>query len=492
MRTVPLPFTDATLEFGLPFPGLHLAIRLGALSLALLVILFLIFMLYRRELHLVSKRVLYLLLALRIGLVASLFLLLTMNPVLAHTVREQVPGRVLIAIDHSDSMTVTDPHRLLADKLKIGRLLKLTTDLASVNQHEAWERQAEAQGDVRFSPFAGAEEQARYLRVIAKLNDTPRLTVASRIMLPEGLRLIESLQTRHTVEVMGFDQDFVPLPADSTRLAESLARFERSPDGYSASDLKIPLNRAVETAQTQGATAGSKLLGVVLLTDGRHNWGESPVGRAVELGQLQIPIYPIVLAPDNPPADVAIVSAQAQASTVFKGSVVPVEASVRVTGWPAGPIEVTMTAPPKPDGTPQPPLKQSILHDGNDQTYPLSFQVKLDIPGPQTLTVAIEPAASDRFPENNQRSVRINVVKDRAKVMLIDGEARWEFHYIHTCLGRDPNMDIRSVVFRQPRIGAVKDDAELRSMGTPAIKLPEDADVLSSYDCIILGDVEPT
>ena len=33
-------------------------------------------------------------------------------------------------------------------------------------------------------------------------------------------------------------------------------------------------------------------------------------------------------------------AAQPQASTVFKGSSVPVEVSVRVTGWPAGPTVI--------------------------------------------------------------------------------------------------------------------------------------------------------
>jgi hypothetical protein len=107
------------------------------------------------------------------------------------------------------------------------------------------------------------------------------------------------------------------------------------------------------------------------------------------------------------------------------------------------------------------------------------------------MTVTAESdAAKDRFPSNNTRTVRVNVVKDRARVMLIDGEARWEFHYLHTCLGRDPNMDVRSVVFRQPRITKQTDD-ELRKFGYPARKMPDDPDILTSYDCVVIGDVEP-
>ncbi|MGL4419446.1 MAG: hypothetical protein ACRCZF_02160, partial [Gemmataceae bacterium] len=130
-------------------------------------------------------------------------------------------------------------------------------------------------------------------------------------------------------------------------------------------------------------------------------------------------------------------------------------------------------------------------HNGKDATYPFAFKLTMDSPGPQTVSIKVDAGPNDRFPENNTRSVRVNVVKDRAKVMLLDGEARWEFHYLQTCLGRDPNMDVRSVVFRQPRIGAVKNEEVLRQMSIPLLKLPDDPDILTAYDCVILGDVEP-
>jgi hypothetical protein len=203
-----------------------------------------------------------------------------------------------------------------------------------------------------------------------------------------------------------------------------------------------------------------------------------------------VPVYPVVMAPPTQPPDVAVVAAQAQTATVFKGSSVPVEVAVRVTGWPAGPVKVTMPVPPDEKNNPRPPVTETIQHTGEDQTYQLALRAKLDAPGPQSLTVTAESDTQpDKFPTNNTRTVRVNVVKDRARVMLIDGEARWEFHYLHTCLGRDENMDVRSVVFRQPRITNATDEA-LKKFGIPAQKLP-DPDAISGYDCVVLGDAEP-
>src|SRR5581483_10470117 len=107
---------------------------------------------------------------------------------------------------------------------------------------------------------------------------------------------------------------------------------------------------------------------------GRHNWGESPLSLAAQLGQRKVPVYPVLVAPEAPPPDVAVVAARPQAATVFKGSVVPVEVEVRVAGWPAGPVKVALELPP--DGAePRPPVTETIDHAGPDAVYRLTLKV---------------------------------------------------------------------------------------------------------------------
>src|SRR5947209_1353018 len=92
--------------------------------------------------------------------------------------------------------------------------------------------------------------------------------------------------------------------------------------------------------------------------------------------------------------------------------------------------------------------------------------------------------------QNNRRTVQINVADDKARVLLIDGEARWEYHYLATALARDRAMKLDRVVFLQPRLGQVAED-DLKKIGNPALALPAEPDALLNYDCIILGDVSP-
>src|SRR4030095_10736256 len=90
--------------------------------------------------------------------------------------------------------------------------------------------------------------------------------------------------------------------------------------------------------------------------------------------------------------------------------------------------------------------------------------------------------------DDNPRPVLLNVSPDRAKVLLVDGEVRWEFHYLHTALIRDETMDTTSVVFDQPPLNLVPEEG-IRKMGLPDQKLPKDPEALMTFDCIILGDV---
>jgi hypothetical protein len=449
MLSIPIPFTASSFDFALPLPGLPTWVRALLVLGGAVVLAVLLGLLYRREVRLVSRRLALTLTALRLAAVLAVFLTTASDPTLVTVSSVEVPSRVLIAVDTSDSLRVADPQRPDDEQRRIASALNLNN--------------------------AG---------------QVPRLKLAERILTRDGSDLVGELSQKHAVELVAFDQTVRPLPLDPAQLkakldADRLLGADATSSELVYTDMKLPVVKASESASD---TATSKLVGVVLLTDGRHNWGDSPLGRVQEFAARGLPVYPVVLAPAVAPADVAVVAAQPQSSTVFKGSTVPIEVSVRVTGLQPGPIEITMELPPDEKGNVRPPVTETIRHNGQDQTYQFAMRAKLDAPGPQSVKVTAKPELTDKFPSNNTRTARVNVVKDRARVMLVDGEARWEFHYLHTCLGRDENMDVRSVVFRQPRVTAATDD-DLKKFGTPARTLPE-ADVIAGYDCIVLGDVE--
>src|SRR5262249_36168674 len=104
------------------------------------------------------------------------------------------------------------------------------------------------------------------------------------------------------------------------------------------------------------------------------------------------------------------------------------------------------------------------------------------------MRVVAKPVDGEVRKDNNSQPVYVNVADDKAKVLLVDGEPRWEFHYLWSLLQRDPQMKVESIVFQQPRLGRISEE-ELEKLNNPKLQWPSDPDALAGYDCIVLGDV---
>lgn len=486
MFRIDFPLTDAYLLLTPRLGGMSRYAQVGLLSLILGVILFLIVRLYRHELKLIPRGYALLLLCLRLCLVVSLFFVITMKPAVGRTISETVPSKLLVGIDRSDSMAITDPQRSQLEKLELAKGLKLVKDIADDSTLDAWIKEA------RNGPFTPSDK-AKYDKVIERVDGMTRHQMAERVLDPEGANALRASADNHLLDVVQFTQQTGDLPRDWANLKPVLNELNAKPPGNAFTDLKQPLTRAIE----RGGSGEGKLLGVVILTDGQHNWGQSPLNKARELGQRGVPVYIIGTGAKDPPPDLAILSVKATPPTVFKNAYTTVEARVLVNNMPAGKVKVTLTYPDRADGKKREPLVEEITHDGTNGPRLVTFTARMDQPGTETLTVTAEHIANDpndirkdTRPENNTRPVVVNVSPDKAKVLLVDGEIRWEFHYLHTALIRDETMETLSVVFDQPRINAVNDEGA-KKMGLPEMALPKDPEALMGYDCIILGDVSP-
>ena len=309
--------TDISLELAWPFPSWPGVLRYGLVFTVPVVFGAVLFRLARFEMQLVTARVALGLLALRLTTIAVILITLFFEPSVSKIRREDVPGRILIAVDTSDSMRVTDPQRPMVEKLLLAKQLNWTHDISGDREVTDWIAETSAGSAPSFADTpVGRARRSRYDAIVKRIDDSTRLALAERILLPDGSSLLDRLKSKHTVELVGADQTLVGLPTDPARLTTSLdsARPQSAPPSARApalTDLKLPLARAGESSD--------KLLAVILLTDGRHNRGDSPQQRANELAARGVPIYPVAMAPRLAPPDVSIVAAKAQAPMVFKG-----------------------------------------------------------------------------------------------------------------------------------------------------------------------------
>jgi len=413
--------------------------RLGwvwiAASMAALV---LIIVLYREERRLISRRAGLFLLSLRLAAAAALGVAL-FEPIAARSFRETLRGRVIVAVDVSESMATADPGRTIDERRRLVKTLGL-------------------------EPGSPVERLSR--RDVARLLIEPNASISR-------------LAREHAIEAVTFARETAAasLPA----LAQALKNPARADD---PSTQLTDWQPALAEALKAGAGA-APVLGVVLLTDGRQNAPGDPLPTVDRLAARGVPVYPVLIGSTVPPRDAAVAGIKAPES-VYRGDVATVAATLKLDGYAGREVAVTLD---RPGGS---PLRQTVRAPagGTNMRPVVTFQFPVNEVGTAPFTVALSPLDGDARPDNDRRTVSIQVVDDKASVLLVDGEARWEFRYLRNALARDSRVALKSVVFHQPAAdGLLKNTYEtaLPARPDPAENKP---DPLGAFDAVIVGDVD--
>jgi hypothetical protein len=389
------------------------------------VALLLLFALYRYELRLVSRRVGLALLGTRL-LAALVLVSALLEPIAKLRHDEHIRGRVILGVDLSQSMATADPIPRVE-----GSSVSSSDPLPTVSRRE----------------------------------------IARRLL--EG-DWIKGIGSEHDVVSLGFARDTVEGTAKT--LVNALgARNGTDNSSRLVTDWNLVLARAL---QGDGSVP---ILGVILLTDGRQN-APADNGRAADrLAARGIPVYPVMIGSTIPPKDVAIASVKAPES-VFKGDVANVEVVVKVDGIPGVEVPLTLEQPGSP------PMKQLVRGQPDGSRPVVTFRVPMNTLGSHDLAIAVGPLVGDVRPDNDRRTVAIQVADDKAKVLLVDGEARWEFRYLRNALLRDPRVAVETVVFHQPKSDG---GTPVYKKALPAKPKATEADPLGAFDAVFVGDVEP-
>ncbi len=510
MFRIPLSGDDEFLILSPNWSTLEPGWQIGLAVLLLLVPVVLVLWLYTYELRLVRRGAALALLGLRLLLLLLLWAVVAWKPEVVQERTEELPSRILLAVDRSGSMDVADPQRKILEKLRLARALKMADapqvldrwidhfEKKKAAAEPPWLAEAELADAVQRGRLK-KQRRALFAGLLQQVDALTRAEISRKILAGDGADLLSLLKKRHHVEILGFHHN----AWDSDRLSLLFDQRDKAPTPERNTDLRGPLVKALERARKDQGP----LLGILLLTDGRHTVGhrteDAPEALAEQLAQQRVPIFPVALGtappprdagqePSAAPADVAVLDVKVPGN-VFKDVDVPIDVKVRVQGLPAQEIVVELHRPAKP-------LKEEhvhkIKHDGADRIYTIPFQVRLDEIGTHLLEVKARPAdgkTREATTANNVLPVAVRVVYDKVRILLVDGVVRWEYHYLATALMRDQAMAVDRVVFEQPRLGLVPED-KLEKLGNPRRRLPDvkdGEDPLGKYDCIILGDVLP-
>lgn len=458
--------------------------HLGAVAVTLLLIVLLL----RYERRLVSKAVGNWLLVLRISVLATVLITL-LQPVLSWTLDQRRTGRILVGIDLSESMGMTDAHAMRAEKLRWARGLGMIGNPSINPRLDRWQLAFDEQ---REPPWVEPDEvpdgnrrlaleesrRSQLLALFAELDAIRRKEFARRLLSTVPNPLLEGLRPLAKIELFAFagkTEAFEPDQLDQVVANPSDTLLTGTTD----------IGQALLSV---GAGTGGEVMGVILFTDGRDQSGKSLEPIATSLKASGIPIYPILLGSTFRPKDLSIASLD-HPQTVYKGDHPQLKATLNTVGFEGRTIEVELVSETDPQAM---PVKKSVIVE--DSSAIVEFDLDALEVGRKAYVVRTPVLEGETRADNNSRTFAFTVVDDRARVFVLEGDARWEFRYLDAAMARDERVDLQQVLFEQPFLGILPAPFYPRT-----VKLPQDGadgagdeqSPFANADLIIVGDVAP-
>ena len=395
-----------------------------------------------RRFTLVALRVVFILLLLGILL----------QPVLQIDLKRQVRQTLLIMVDTSNSMDITDPRTETADIARKGIAAgKLDPDHDISN----------------VPPNLGGE-----------LNDLSRIDLAKAVLTNEKLKLISDLQEKFDVEVFTFGA--------SGKLAEVSLTDANASNGqtnalawvdglqlrHSSTAMGDSLRNVVDRKR------GQPLAGMFVLTDGAHNTGAAPRTVASELSVAGLPLhfYGVGI---TAPRDIIITEMDAPPAA-FKDDELLVSVRVNSQGLKGENAELVLEMGGKQVSSEQ------ISFDDVTTEEVVNLRFPVEQVGEYELRASIKARPDETDNSNNAITRNLRVVDEKIKVLFVEQMPRWDYKYLHAVLSRDRRVEVKTLLLEA-------DAAIARQEGSGYIeKFPETKTKLYDFDVIVFGDVSPT
>ena len=472
-------------DWRLVFQQMESSRRWVLLSLGCGVAVGLIAMLHQYERALISRPLGWTLLLLRLGLILVVFLAL-LEPVWSWSYDEELSGRVVVALDVSESMDTKDEHALLLEKLQWAQSLGIFGNDEARERADRWTRQLERGDEPEWvTPDEEPDEQKRLakaklrredlLTTLETVTDYSRKELAARALVSDPQPLLPELGQLVDVDVSIFAEDHLVTDAES---------ISKLIDG---GEVTVQRSYSALIESMKSALEGEKdvaLSGLILVSDGRDTSELERKQVVQRLAGLGVPVHTVMVGSERRPRDLAVAHIDAPES-VFEDDTPLVTGTIQTFGFENEEIEVFLDWLDDPE---RDPLKQTIVADGSLTDVAFSIE-DLDL-GRHHFRLRTAIQEDELRDDNNSRDLAIKVVDDRAQVMLIENEGRWEFRYLTTALERDKRLTVEHVLFEQPYLGVLNQPFFSTALDSVA-KGDEEATRYADYDCVIIGDVSP-
>ncbi len=299
-----------------------------------------------------------------------------------------------------------------------------------------------------------------------------------------------ALCEKFDAHVYGFGESIEEL-----EVADGKILFPQTPTG---SESKI----GDALAEVARATAGKRLVGVAVLSDGaqRAKIAEdavSPQDAALRLRDAERKIFAVPFGSDDASAtarDVAVLDLRAN-DHVFLGNELTVSGRVRLLGCAGLKVPLTLSLEKEP-GKMETVARTTIEPTNADATFPYQFTCKPETPGEWKLSVAADVQRGELVETNNELGAFVEAIDRGVDALYIEGTRRYEQNFLRAAL--NSASDVRVRYWRPPTTSMIAKSPDMTEAEMVAdyarSRKPLDKTFFSEgkYAVYILGDVDAT
>ncbi|MBU1693867.1 MAG: hypothetical protein KKC51_07865 [Verrucomicrobia bacterium] len=255
---------------------------------------------------------------------------------------------------------------------------------------------------------------------------------------------------------------------------------ERGLEAFAADGETTDIRRAIEGVLNLSRSGSRRLVGMLVLSDGRQIATSGSLDAAFRARSQDVPIFPLVLGGAIERKDLSVEPLRRQYVT-FKGQRTRIGARVRQSGL--GPIRPTVRLLDKAGAV----LDEQTLSFEGDGEATVSFAVTPETRGYLDYRIEVALWEGESTRHNNEARVGVAVLDGRIRILMVEGVPYWDSKFIAQLLRRQPNVEVISVYrLSADRFFRVETDLADAAQITGSI-FPDSEGELDLYDIIIFG-----
>ena len=385
------------------------------------------------------------------SILLGILLLLLVRPVLLATIEESSRRPLIVLLDTTQSMGLTD-HRATPEDLARAAIAMGQADPAGGL------KQSVSAADADKIKGLSRRELLEGLAANAKLNLWPRLSAHADLNFYGFGRKLSALG------------ELKPPGEGKLTPDESSAFFHALRYDENLTAIGDGLRDLLDTER------GEPISGILLITDGANNSGSSPIEAAATAKEDGVPLFIYGIGVTSP-QDIMVAGIDAPTVGNVKEKL---NVTIHVKAQRMSGRQATIQLKANGKVVDEQPL--TFRADGEQE---VNMGYIPDVVGVANLEAFVPPLPEEAVKNNNYASTQVRIEDNKIKVLIVEEEPSWDFQYLLLTLQRDRRIQLKAVL--------IKGDPDLATQpDSPFLpKIPDDKQVLDTNDLIIIGDVDP-